>query len=146
MYTIQLGLSLQYTLPLTQQTRDVQPMLVYCIIFIQCWPSVFDAGPTLYKYYTNVLCLLSYKHSMFARVVMMAFRGWPLSSLTGCGWRRIQCTHWFTDEQWQSDLGSYSRTRWPSRPIRSLRYIVHHSHHANHTKLSPFTDDFFIYM
>ena len=27
-------------------------------IFIQCWTSVFDAGPTLYKCYTNVFCLL----------------------------------------------------------------------------------------
>ena len=29
-----------------------------CITFVQCWPSVFDVGPALYKYYTNVLCLL----------------------------------------------------------------------------------------
>ena len=29
-----------------------------CITFIQCRPNVFDVGPTLYKCYTNVLCLL----------------------------------------------------------------------------------------
>ena len=29
-----------------------------CITFIQCWANVQDVGPTLYKYYTNVLCLL----------------------------------------------------------------------------------------
>ena len=29
-----------------------------CITFIQRRPNVFDAGPTLYKCYTNVLCLL----------------------------------------------------------------------------------------
>ena len=29
-----------------------------CITFIQCWTNVFDVGPTLYKCYTNVLCLL----------------------------------------------------------------------------------------
>ena len=26
--------------------------------FVQCWPNVEDVGPTLYKCYTNVLCLL----------------------------------------------------------------------------------------
>ena len=26
--------------------------------FIQCWTNVEDVGPTLYKCYTNVLCLL----------------------------------------------------------------------------------------
>ena len=36
----------------TQQTQNS------CITFIQCWTSVVDARPTLYKCYTNVLCLL----------------------------------------------------------------------------------------
>ena len=36
----------------TQQTQN------NCITFIQRRPNVFDAGPTLYKCYTNVLCLL----------------------------------------------------------------------------------------
>ena len=36
----------------TQQTQNI------CITFIQRWPNVFDVGPTLYKCYTNVLCLL----------------------------------------------------------------------------------------
>ena len=31
-----------------------------CITFVQCRPIVFDVGPTLYKCYTNVLCLLGY--------------------------------------------------------------------------------------
>ena len=26
--------------------------------FMQCWTNVEDVGPTLYKWYTNVLCLL----------------------------------------------------------------------------------------
>ena len=30
-----------------------------CITFIQRRPNVFDAGPTLYKCYANVLCLLA---------------------------------------------------------------------------------------
>ena len=35
-----------------QQTQNI------CITFVQPWSSVEDVGPTLYKYYTNVLCLL----------------------------------------------------------------------------------------
>ena len=37
---------------LGQQTQNI------CITFIQQRPNVFDVGPTLYKCYTNVLCLL----------------------------------------------------------------------------------------
>ena len=29
-------------------------------MFVQCWTNVEDVGPTLYKCYTNVLCLLGY--------------------------------------------------------------------------------------
>ena len=29
-----------------------------CITFVQRRPDVFDVGPTLYKYHTNILCLL----------------------------------------------------------------------------------------
>ena len=36
----------------TQQTQNI------CITFVQCWTNVKDVGPTLYKSYTNVLCLL----------------------------------------------------------------------------------------
>ena len=36
----------------TQQTQNI------CITFVQRRPTVFDASPTLYKCYTNVLCLL----------------------------------------------------------------------------------------
>ena len=31
-----------------------------CITFAQRRPNVFDVGPTLYKCYTNVLCLRGY--------------------------------------------------------------------------------------
>ena len=37
---------------LTQQTRDINPMMV------QCWSTVCDAGPTLYLHWVNVPCLL----------------------------------------------------------------------------------------
>ena len=39
----------------SQQTQNI------CITFIQRRPNVFDVGPTLYKCYTNVLCLLGYR-------------------------------------------------------------------------------------
>ena len=35
---------------LTQQTQNI------CITFAQRRPNVFDAGQTLYKCYTNILC------------------------------------------------------------------------------------------
>ena len=38
-----------------QQTQNI------CITFIQRRPNVFDVGPTLYKWYANVLCLLGAK-------------------------------------------------------------------------------------
>ena len=39
-------------LGLPQQTQNI------CITFVQPRPNVFDVGPTLYKNYKNVLCLL----------------------------------------------------------------------------------------
>ena len=36
----------------TQQTQDIDPMLV------QCWASVVDGGPTLDQHWVDVLCLL----------------------------------------------------------------------------------------
>ena len=38
--------------PAGQRTRDVYPMMV------QCWPTVYDAGPTLNQHWFNVTCLL----------------------------------------------------------------------------------------
>ena len=46
---------------LSQQTQNIS------LTFIQCWANVEDVGPTLYKCYTNVLCLLGY-----ARVTLLA--------------------------------------------------------------------------
>ena len=40
----------------TQQTQNI------CITFVQRQPNVFDVGPTLYKCYTNILCLLGNAH------------------------------------------------------------------------------------
>ena len=43
-----------------------------CITFVQCWLNVFDVEPTLYKCYTNVLCLLGIFPSDWAIVVIVA--------------------------------------------------------------------------
>ena len=40
----------------SQQTQNI------CITFVQRRPNVFDVGPTLYKYYTNVLCFTGFAH------------------------------------------------------------------------------------
>ena len=37
-----------------------QPTQNICITFKQCWINVEDVGPTLYKCFTNVLCLLGW--------------------------------------------------------------------------------------
>ena len=34
-----------------QQTQNI------CKTFVQRWPNAFDVGPTLYKFYTDILCL-----------------------------------------------------------------------------------------
>ena len=41
---------------ITQQTRDVNPMLYYC------WASVADGGPTVIQHWVNVSCLLVMRH------------------------------------------------------------------------------------
>ena len=52
---------LEYVDPGVQQTQNIS------ITFVQRQTNVFDVGPTLYKCYTNVLCLLG--------------GSWPLSLL-----------------------------------------------------------------
>ena len=39
----------------SQQTRDIEPLLV------QCWSTVYDAGPTLNQQWLNVSCLLGWQ-------------------------------------------------------------------------------------
>ena len=41
----------------TQQAQNI------CITFVQHRPNIFNAGPTLYKSYTNVLCVLGSQKS-----------------------------------------------------------------------------------
>ena len=47
---------------LPQQTRYINPMLV------QCWSTVYDAGPTLYQHWVDVSCLL-WKHHRYSVVL-----------------------------------------------------------------------------
>ena len=44
--------NLDAVLVFSQQTRNI------CMTFAQCWTNVEDVVPTLYKCYTNILCLL----------------------------------------------------------------------------------------
>ena len=48
------GCSFKAHLPSSQQTQ------IICITFVQRRPNVFDVSPTLYKCYTNDLCLLGF--------------------------------------------------------------------------------------
>ena len=48
--------------PVSQQTQNM------CITFVQCWTNVEDDGPTLYKCYTHVLCLLGWACSQILGV------------------------------------------------------------------------------
>ena len=44
-----------------------------CITFIQRRPNVFDVGPTLYKCYTDILCLLSGYDSLIGKTIIIRF-------------------------------------------------------------------------
>ena len=50
--SIDTATAVQIQKAVTQQTKNI------FITFVQRRPNVSDAGPALYKYYTNVLCLL----------------------------------------------------------------------------------------
>ena len=41
----------------------IQQAQIICITFVQRRSNVFNVGPTLYKCYTNVLCLLGICHN-----------------------------------------------------------------------------------
>ena len=58
-------LSIQHNASVWSDLQKIPPSMMtiipskhICIAFIQCWTNVEDIGPTLYKCYTNVLCLL----------------------------------------------------------------------------------------
>ena len=59
---------LRVTIP-ADPTRETKKT---CITFIQCRPNVYDVGPTLYKCYTNVLCLLR-RRSINVGLIIMYF-------------------------------------------------------------------------
>ena len=48
---------------LSKQTQNI------CITFVQRWRNVFDVGPTLYKCYTNVMCLLGWLLKNYLKLV-----------------------------------------------------------------------------
>ena len=57
-----------------------------CITFIQCWTNVEDVGPTLYTYYTNVLCLLGEHQDlqMFGLILKKMSNFHPLEVVDRC--------------------------------------------------------------
>ena len=48
---------------LSQQTQNI------CITFVQRRPNVFGVGPTIYKCYTNVVCLLDLFESLLSSLL-----------------------------------------------------------------------------
>ena len=69
----------------SQQTRDVQPMLV------QCWPTVFDAGPTLFQHWVNVSCSRRWPNIVptLAERLLLAGLTANLSSFLPSHWCRL---------------------------------------------------------
>ena len=55
----------------TQQRQTI------CISFIQCWTNVKDVGPTLYKWYRNVMCLLGRRLKTMAQCRVNHEICWP---------------------------------------------------------------------
>ena len=49
-------------LPLVTFTSLSQQTQNNSMIFVQRRPNVFDVGPTLYKWYSNTLCLLDHDY------------------------------------------------------------------------------------
>ena len=100
---------------LTQQTRDVQPMLV------QCWASVEDDGPTLYQHWLNVSCLLV--RYMYSTNVVLMLHG----RVTECSqhWLIVSSTEdWFWGEGGGGGCDPWTivrnYTHLPPQPSRSV--------------------------
>ena len=77
-----------------QQTRDIVPMLV------QCWSTVYDAGPTLNQQWNNVSCLLGL---MCLTRLFHVWRKWTSYAISASRQTR----------HIETMLGQLSR-RWPS--------------------------------
>ena len=78
----------------TQQTH------IICITFIQRRPNVFDVGPTLYKCYTNVLCLLG----MYVSPMSINNAHLSLCKGSNCDWQG----HPVSNGGWCSGCACYS--------------------------------------
>ena len=89
----------------SHQTQNIS------VTFIQRRPNVFDVGSTLYKYYTNVLCLLGCLCYVSAHYIIF-----PIGK----------------DEHIGSDLWSEVINRWyNSRRDQSIRFEYQTNFHAN---------------
>ena len=65
--------------------RDSQQTQNICISSVQRRPNVFDVGPTLYRWYTNILCLLWF---IIPSTTNPAVRHFTLYTAWRCGLRR----------------------------------------------------------
>ena len=69
----------------SQQTRDIHPML------FQCWPIVFDAGPTLKQHWVNAPCYLGFhpansgSSSIAGLLLSQRRRPWPNTNPAAIG-------------------------------------------------------------
>ena len=106
-----------------RRQANIEPLFqdCICITFVQCRPNVFDVGPTLYKCYTNVLCLLvnSYFHTCCYHTVCWQdpwwHRGFPQSYREPSGWKAdLECQNKLP---FQHDLRQV--LRWISRRGRN---------------------------
>ena len=124
--------NLSYLPPSSQQTQNV------FIIFIQCWTNVEDVGPTLYKCYKNVFCLLGQWNRFFFLIINHSKQEtftecWPTICDAGSTLKRHQinvspllgdffhCAHILVQVTIDRRLGLVEMA---ISPIRSLRYIV----------------------
>ena len=73
----------------TQQTQNI------CIKFVQRRPNVFDVGPTLYKWYTNVLWLLGSRHRKAFNILynVLGGGGGGVSPLGTCSETTLKFKH-----------------------------------------------------
>ena len=76
---------------LSQQTRDVQPML------FECWANVVDGGPTFKQHWLNVSCLLRYNYTVYTAIIishiMIMSYSLMLDQRRG-RWQNIFLTQW----------------------------------------------------
>ena len=98
-----------------------------CIPFVQCWTNVEDVGPTLYKWNTNVSCLLCESQSLCevnnAVWMLLQHPRCSASILTALGQRRVTASQSTSQQSW---LNAHHLRWWAGIGPTSLYWFVHH--------------------